>query len=238
MGLTGKGRIMRGAIFDLDGTLADTSGDLLAAANAVLAPEGLPLLDPSRDKSFAGRGGRSMIRRSLALAGRNEDGAEETALTDRLYRPLLEAYGAALAVETTLFEGVFACLDRLEDAGWQLGVCTNKPEGLAVRLLAELEIGHRFAAILGADTLPVRKPDPVHFTETCIRIGADPLRSVMIGDTLTDLDTARNAGVPCVLTSFGFAAQPMNTLAPDAVAHHYDDIAPLLEQLSPVPQRA
>ncbi|MEM1300496.1 MAG: HAD-IIIA family hydrolase [Pseudomonadota bacterium] len=224
---------MRGAIFDLDGTLADTAGDLLAAANAVLGPEGLPLLDPVADKAYAGRGGRSMIRRSLEIAGRPEDGADEIALTDRLYHPLLEAYQGGLAVQTRLFDGVFECLDALEKAGWKLGVCTNKPEGLAVPLLRELEVAHRFGAILGADTLPVRKPDPEHFRETCRRISASPERSVMIGDTLNDLETARAAGVPCVLTSFGFAAQPLAELAPEAVVHHYGDIPHVLEALSP-----
>ena len=229
---------MRGAIFDLDGTLADTAGDLLSAANAVLGPEGLPLLDPVADKSYAGRGGRSMIRRSLVLAGRPEDGPEEVALADRLYAPLLEAYRGCLADQTRLFDGVFACLDTLEAAGWRLGVCTNKPEALAVPLLEQLDVAHRFGAILGADTLPVRKPDPEHFHETCRRIGAVSARSVMIGDTWNDLETARNAGVPCVLTAFGFAAEPLDVLAPEAVAHHYDEIPRLLEALSPAPSSA
>ena len=232
------GQAMRGAIFDLDGTLADTSGDLLAAANAVLAPRGLPLLDGIADRPYAGRGGRSMIRRSLTIAGRPVDGAEEVALTDAIYPELLEAYGAALAVHTRLYDGVLACLDALEERGWKLGVCTNKPEGLALRLLEELDVLHRFGALLGADTLPVRKPDPVHFTETCARIGAAPARSVMVGDTLNDLETARNVGVPCVLTSFGFAAEPLADLAPNAVVDHYREIAPLLETLSPAHQSA
>ena len=223
---------MRGAIFDLDGTLADTSGDLLAAANAVLGPSGLPLLDPVADRSYAGRGGRAMIRRSLTISGRDPMAPGEMALTDSLYPPLLEAYGAALAVQTRLYDGVFECLDRLEALGWKIGVCTNKPEGLALRLLDELDVGHRFGAILGADTLPVRKPDPVHFTETATRIGAVPARSVMIGDTLNDLETARNAGVPCVLTEFGFAAEPLADLAPDAIVAAYHEIPDVLEGLS------
>ena len=226
---------MRGAIFDLDGTLADTSGDLLAAANAVLAPAGLPLLDAIADRPYAGRGGRAMINRSLTIAGRDPTADAEMALTDALYQPLLEAYGAALAVQTRLYDGVFDCLDRLVEAGWKIGVCTNKPEGLALRLLDELEVGHRFGAILGADTLPVRKPDPVHFTETASRIGADPGLSVMIGDTLNDLETARNAGVPCILTEFGFAAEPLDQLAPDAIVAAYHEIPDTLERLSPAP---
>lgn len=223
---------MRAVIFDLDGTLADTSGDLLNAANAVLAPEGLPLLNLESDKPFAGRGGREMIRRSLALAGRGPDGADEIALTDRLYPLLLEAYGGALADETRLYDGVERCLDALEAQGWRIGVCTNKPERLALGVLAALGIRNRFRAILGADTLSVRKPDPLHLTETARRIGADPARAVMIGDTLTDLTTARRAGVPCILTAFGFAAQPLEELAPDAIVDHYDQIPEVCTVLS------
>ncbi|MEM7499333.1 MAG: HAD-IA family hydrolase [Pseudomonadota bacterium] len=224
---------MRGAIFDLDGTIADTAADLLAAANKVLAPEELPLLTLAEDRAAAGRGGRSMIRASLARAGRDPDTPEAEALFARLYPGLLEAYETAIAVHTRPFDGLDACLDTLEGAGWRLGVCTNKPERLAHILLDELGLMSRFAAVLGADTLPVRKPDPEHFRETARRIGADPGRSVMLGDTLTDRETARAAGVPCVLMSHGFAAEPMEHLAPEAVAVGFHEVAALLERLSP-----
>ena len=224
---------MRGAIFDLDGTLADTAEDLLNAANAALGPRGLPLLVLAEDRPFAGRGGRAMIRRSLSRAGRDPDAAEQVALTDAIYPELLDAYSGALSVRTRLYDGVEACLDALEGTGWRLGVCTNKPERLALSLLERLGVLGRFAAVLGADTLPVRKPDPEHFRETARRIGADPARSVMLGDTSTDRLTARAAGVPCVLVSFGFAAEPLAELAPEAVAGHYGEIAGILERLQP-----
>lgn len=224
---------MRGAIFDLDGTLADTAEDLLNAANAALAPRGLPLLTLNQDRVFAGRGARSMIRRSLARDGRDPDAPEAVALTDAIYPDLLDAYSAALAEHTRLYDGAEACLDRLEHAGWRLGVCTNKPERLAVVLLGRLGVLERFKAVLGADSLAVRKPDPEHFRETARRIGALPERSVMLGDTSTDRDTARAAGVPCVLVSFGFAAEPLHELAPEAVVGHFDEIADLLERLQP-----
>ena len=182
--------LKRGALFDLDGTLADTSADLLNAANAALAPRGLPLLNLDQDRPYAGRGGRSMIRRSLVLAERDPDGIEELRLTDAIYPELLEAYSSALAVHTELFPGVSQTLDQLEDAGWAVGVCTNKPERMALAVLEALGVLHRFGSMLGADTLPVRKPDPRHVTETATRCGADPLRSVMIGDTSTDLNAA------------------------------------------------
>ncbi|MEM1382955.1 MAG: HAD-IA family hydrolase [Pseudomonadota bacterium] len=223
---------MRGAIFDLDGTLADTAADLLAAANVALAPRGLPALVLAEDRSFAGRGGKSMIRRALAKAGRDPDSVAEVSLTEAIYPDLLAAYEGAIAVETRLFDGVVPCLERLAAAGWALGVCTNKPERLARILLGELGVLDRFAAVLGADTLPVRKPDPEHFRETARRIRAVPGRSVMLGDTRTDLETARAAGVPCVLTRFGFAAEPLDVLAPDAVVGHYDESPAVLERLS------
>ncbi len=224
---------MRGAIFDLDGTLADTAGDLLAAANEALLPRGLPLLDPAADRSHAGRGAKSMIRRSLALAGRPDDTPGAVALIDAIYPDLLHAYEARIANETRLFDGAEAAIEALVTGGWRIGICTNKPERLALLLLDALGVRHRFAAILGADTLHVRKPDPEHFRETARRVGADPARSVMIGDTLTDLTTARRAGVPCVLTGFGFAAESLDELSPDAVVAHFDELPAVLERLSP-----
>ena len=226
---------MRGAIFDLDGTLADTAADLLGAANAVLAPRGLPLLELARDKSYAGRGARSMIRRSLSMMETPPAEPEVEAIADDLYPGLLIAYERRLADETRLFDGVVGCLEALALAGWRMGVCTNKPERLAVMLLDSLGVLGRFGAVLGADTLPVRKPDPEHLHETARRIGARSNLCVMLGDTQTDLLTARAAGVPCVLTSFGFSAEPLEQLAADAVVCHFDEIAPVLERLCPLP---
>lgn len=229
---------MRGAIFDLDGTLADTAEDLLSAANTALASRGLPLLVLDDDRSFAGRGGRAMIRRSIDRAGRDPDAPEEVALADAIYPEFLEVYAGGLAINTRLFDGVEACLDALDAGGWRLGVCTNKPERMAHAVLDALGVLDRFGAVLGADTLPVRKPDPEHFRETARRIGADPARSVMLGDTRTDRDTALAAGVPCILVGFGFAAEPLDELAPEAVAAHYGEIAALLERLSPASKSA
>lgn len=229
---------MRGAIFDLDGTLADTSADLLGAANFVLRARRMPLLVHARDKAYAGRGGKAMIRRSLSLMDHPPAAEEAEALTDELYPALLTAYEACIAEETRLFDGVETCLATLAGRGWRLGVCTNKPERLAQMLLEALGVEDRFAAILGADTLAVRKPDPEHLLETARRIGADPRRSVLLGDTKTDVDAAAAAGWPCVLTAFGFAAEPLAELDVDAVIHHFDEIPAVLERLRPAPEIA
>jgi phosphoglycolate phosphatase len=203
----------------------------------VLAPLGLPVLELARDKSFAGRGGRSMIRRSLSMMEMPPGKAEADVIAADLYPGLLRAYEGRLAEETRLYDGVTGCLDALVAAGWRLGVCTNKPERLAVMLLDSLGVLDRFGAVLGADSLPVRKPDPEHLFETARRSGARPDLCVMLGDTQTDLLTARAAGVPCVLTTFGFAEEAVGELTPDAVVGHFDEIAPVLERLRPLPAK-
>ena len=219
---------MRTAIFDLDGTLADTSADLIAAANACFEGrgQGSPL-DPVADALTAFRGGRAMLRLGVERLGLSD------VVIDEEYQTLLDHYAAHIDVHTVLYPGVEAALDRLAAEGWVLGVCTNKPEGLAETLLTRLGIRDRFAAMLGADTLPVRKPDPEHFFETVRRGGGDAARSALVGDTVTDRDTARNAGIPSVLVGFGPMGEGIASLDPDAILDHYDDLPALLDRLIP-----
>jgi phosphoglycolate phosphatase len=219
---------MRVAVFDLDGTLADTSADLIAAANSALreAGHGAPL-DAAEDRGIAFAGGRALLRAGLERAH------GDTGEADRLYPRLLEMYAAALAVHTRLYDGARAALERLAADGWKLGICTNKPERLALLLIEELGLARHFAALLGADSLPVRKPDPRHLLETIARAGGVPGRSVLVGDTVTDRDAARAAGVPCVLVGFGPAGGAVAALTPEAVVAHYDELPALLEQLVP-----
>ena len=216
----------RVAVFDLDGTLADTSADLIAAANAALAEAGaVARLDPRRDAAIAFAGGRAMLRAALADAGPEE--------IDRLYPRLLAAYGGAIMVETRLYDGVVEALDRLEARGWVLAVRTNKPAGFAATLLAALGLGDRLAAMLGADSLAVRKPDPLHLTETIARAGGHPARAVLVGDTITDARAAAAAGVPCVLVGFGPEGDAVAGHGPAAILAHYRDLPDLLDRLVP-----
>ncbi|MEL6598032.1 MAG: HAD hydrolase-like protein [Pseudomonadota bacterium] len=221
---------MRSAIFDLDGTLADTSGDLIAAANACFAARGVTVrLDPVTDAGTALRGGRAMLRLGYGRLGEVDE-----ELVDADYPRLLAAYEAGIAERTRLYPGVVAALDDLAAAGWLLGVCTNKPERLARILLGELGVLDRFAALLGADTLPVRKPDPLHYTRTVEGVGGSLGKSVLIGDSVTDRDTARNAGVPVVLVGFGPAAAQMPALEPDAILDSFANLTRLLDGLIPL----
>jgi phosphoglycolate phosphatase len=220
---------MRTAVFDLDGTLADTAVDLIAAANATLAEagHGTPL-DPLRDRATALAGGRAMLRAGLARAGAGEQEAEA------LYPRLLDRYAAALAVETRLYDGAEAALDRLAAEGWQLAICTNKPERLARLLLEALGVAGRFVALLGADSLPWRKPDPRHLTETIARAGGEASRAALVGDTVSDREAARAAGIPCVLVGFGPEGGAVAALAPEAVVADFAELPAVLGRLVPV----
>ena len=217
---------MRGVIFDLDGTLADTSGDLMAAANACFRELGLgDVLGPG-DEAVALRGGRAMLRAGFARTGSH--GEDEV---ERQYQPLLRHYASALAEHTVFYPGALDAVDSLRGAGFKVAVCTNKPEALARRLLQVLDAHDLFGAVYGADTLSVKKPDPRHLTETARAAGADPARILLVGDSDTDRNTARNAGVPSVLVTFGPAGGDMAALAPEALLDDYADLPALAERL-------
>ncbi|MSU89140.1 HAD-IA family hydrolase [Rhodobacteraceae bacterium 2CG4] len=217
---------MRTAIFDLDGTLADTSADLIAAANGGFSA---PLLDPVADSLVAFHGGRAMLRLAHARTGTPE--AEIEAAIEAALPGFLSRYEAGIDTHTRLYDGAARALDRLAGQGWALGVCTNKPVALAELLLTRLGIRDRFAAMLGADSLPVRKPDPRHLLETIARAGGDAGRAVLVGDTETDVLAARAAGVPCVLVGFGPEGAGVARLGPAAVLASYTHLPEILERL-------
>ena len=218
---------MRTVVFDLDGTLADTSADLLAAANACF--EGLghgKLLGPG-DALTAFHGGRAMLRLGFSRLG----GVWSEDDVSREYPNLLAAYADVLDRETRLYPGAVAAVESLRAMGFATAICTNKPEGLAVELVRRLGIAPLFGALVGADTFAVRKPDPVPYIAAVERAGGKVARSILIGDTQTDRDTARAAGVPVVLVSFGPEGQGVARLDPDALLHHYDDLPALAHRL-------
>ncbi|MDG4648555.1 HAD-IA family hydrolase [Roseibacterium sp. SDUM158017] len=220
----------RTVIFDLDGTLADTAGDLIASANAALGALGhAPQLLAGRDDATAFRGGRAM----LALAARRLALADAEALVERGYPLLLEAYGAALNVHTRLYPGAAEAVARLREAGVATGICTNKPEGLAIRLVEALGLAPLFDALVGADTLPVRKPDPAPYLAAVERAGGVPERSFLVGDTETDRNTARAAGVPCALVTFGPDGEGVRQFGAEALLGHFDELEALVARLLP-----
>ena len=215
---------MRAVIFDLDGTLADTSGDLLAAANHCFGLMGLGNVLGPGDEAIALRGGRRMLREGLQRTG----GVNEEAI-ERYYPVLLDAYRESICVHTALYPGAMEAVAELRARDIAVGICTNKPEALADQLLCELGVRDAFAALVGADTLPVRKPDPEHLHHTARQLGAT--RYVLVGDSDTDRETARAAGAPSVLVTFGPAGADMAALAPEALLEDYAQLPDLAEEL-------
>ncbi|WP_457103856.1 phosphoglycolate phosphatase [Methylobacterium sp. P5_C11] len=218
------------AVFDLDGTLAETAGDLIGTLNALMRQEGLAELPLSRARGLIGAGARALIRRGFEAEGRPLSPADH----DRLFDAFIAHYGEHLADTSHLFPGVVDALDTLEAAGFMLAVCTNKFEGQSVELLRLLGIGHRFAAICGRDTFPQFKPDPRHLTGTIALAGGDPARAVMVGDSRTDIDTAKAAGIPVVAVTFGYTDLPVVELGPDRVIEHFSQLADAVGALIPV----
>ena len=215
------------AVFDLDGTLADTAPDLAATLNVILRGEGLPPVPLAEARQMIGHGARVMIERGIEAAGREVTPAR----LDELYRLFLVHYAEHLCVETKLFPGVLDALDRLEAQGFRFAVCTNKIETHSVKLLEALGIAHYFAAICGRDTFRYVKPDPRHLTHTIRQAGGLVSRAVMIGDSRTDIVTAQAAGVPVVAVPFGYTDVPLHSLGPDTVIEHFDELPAAIAQV-------
>ncbi len=204
-------------VFDLDGTLVDTAPDLVQALNEILKSQGMAPVALGASLSMVGHGARAMIEAAFIAAGR----APESALLDRLMQDFIAYYSDHIAEHSKPFPGAVAALDRFAANGWLLAICTNKLEGLARQLLQELGLAGRFAAITGQDTFGCRKPDPRHLTETIRCAGGEPQQAVMVGDSITDIDAAKAAGVPVVAVSFGYSAVPVDQLEPDRVIGNF-----------------
>jgi len=219
---------VRTVVFDLDGTLADTSADLIAAANACFRVMGAgDQLDPLKDAGTAFRGGRAMLKLGFTRMGLAEDEAE----IERQYPLLLQAYEDAIDTHTTLYPGAIDAVEGLRGAGYKVAICTNKPEALARLLMTRLGALDAFGALIGADTLPVRKPDPETLREAVRRAGGDPARCLLVGDTVTDRETSRAAGVPSILVTFGPAGQGVADLAPEALLGCYTELGDTVRRL-------
>lgn len=154
-----------------------------------------------------------MIQRSLAAEGRKLDAAQ----VERLVEDFIEHYAAHIADRSRPFPGLEAALDELAAGGCRFAVCTNKLEWLAVRLLDALALSKRFVAICGADTFGLQKPNPDLLRRTIARAAGEPGQAVMVGDSLSDVATARAAGVPVVAVDYGYTETAVSEMGPDRV---------------------
>ncbi|MDP2086741.1 MAG: HAD hydrolase-like protein [Gemmobacter sp.] len=217
----------RTVIFDLDGTLADTSADLLAAANETFGAAGLGAPLGPQDTLTAFQGGRAMLRTGSARLGLVWDEDE----VNRWYPRLLDAYRDGIDRHTQMYPGAVAAVERLRRAGDRVGICTNKPDDLAELLLTRLGVRGLFASMVGAWTLPVAKPDPAPLRLAIERAGGEVSRAILVGDTVTDRRTGTAAGVPVVLVTFGPLGRSIESLAPEGLLDDYDGLDAVVDRL-------
>jgi phosphoglycolate phosphatase len=207
-------------VFDLDGTLANTAADLIGTLNVILSGEGLAPIPLNQARNVVGAGARMLIARGFALNGQELSQAR----LDALFADFLAHYEAHIADQTALYPGVEACLDRFEAAGFAFAVCTNKLERNSVKLLTLLNIAQRFRAICGQDTFAVQKPDPAALLGTIARAKGDHRRALMVGDSRTDIDTAKAAAIPVIAVDFGYSDRHVREFGPDGIISHFDEL--------------
>jgi phosphoglycolate phosphatase len=215
-------------VFDLDGTLVDTAPDLINSLNFVLDREGLAPVPLDAARNLIGAGARRLIERGLELEGRHASPQDIARLT----ADFIDYYADHIADASRPFEGLESALDDLSSRGFRFAVCTNKLEWLSKRLLDQLGLSARFAAICGADTFGVSKPDPAILRETIARAGGEISSSIMVGDAGTDIGVARRAGVPVIGVSFGYTEVPIAELKPDRLIAHMRELPGAVEALS------
>jgi phosphoglycolate phosphatase len=217
---------MRTVVFDLDGTLADTSADLIAAANACFRDLGHGDMLDASDALVAFHGGRAMLRLGFARLGEMSE-----AVVAAQYPRLLATYAEGIDRHTRMYPGAVEAVEALLGAGYATAVCTNKSEGLAETLLQRLGVRGLFGALVGADTLAVRKPHPAPLLEAIGRVGGQPARALLVGDTETDRETGRAAGVPVALVTFGPEGAGVARLEPEALLDGYGELAAVVQRL-------
>ena len=212
-------------VFDLDGTLVDSAPDLIDSLNVILGREGHAPLSVEAGRKLVGAGGRALIKRGLDVSGASVSDAR----LEEMFAAYLACYDDHITDKTTFYPGAEAALDRLAEAGWDLAILTNKYERPAVKLIAALGATSRFKAICGQDTFPICKPNAAALHLTIEKAGGDPTRSIMVGDTITDVSTAKNAGRPVIAVDFGYADRPVASMDPNRVISHFDALFAAVE---------
>jgi phosphoglycolate phosphatase len=209
-------------VLDLDGTLVDSVPDLMAALNRLMEARGLRPFGAAETAAMVGDGVPTLVARALAARGAAPDPAAVDAFVADYTAHAIEA--------SRLYPGVAETLRDLAADGWQLAVCTNKPEAAARVVLDGLGLPGRFAAIGGGDSFPVRKPDPAHLLATVAAGGGRPDRAVMVGDHANDVAAARGAGLPCIFAAWGYG-RPAMAAGAAAVAQHFDALPAIAARL-------
>lgn len=208
-------------LFDLDGTLVDTAPDLAAATDYALDRTGRPAIGLAAVRDMVGDGARALLEKGFKASG----GLPEPDVFETAFKDFLIYYGRHLADTSRPFPGVTTSLAQLAEQDYALAVCTNKPENLSRSLLDQLGLTSFFGAVVGGDSLLVRKPDPGHIRGTLDKLGSEFSWAAMVGDSANDVNAAKAAGLPCVVVSFGYTRIPPAELGGDRLIDHFSELA-------------
>lgn len=216
-------------VFDLDGTLLDTAPDLLRALNRILDAEGLAAVRRADVADLFGHGARALIGEGFRRANRPLEDRRVPELVERF----VTFYATEIAAETRPYPGLVDALGRLSRRGFGFAVCTNKREVLSHAVLGGTGLSALFSTVVGGDSLPEHKPHPRPLLEAIKRAGGSPEAAVMVGDSETDIATARAAGVPAIAVDFGYGGRPAIEFGADIVISHYDELDRAIDALLP-----
>jgi len=215
-------------LYDLDGTLIESAKDMQVAVSRVLADHGLPAATEADMRAFMGQGSKVTMDRAFIKYGRKLDDDALSAVT----REFVRYYEADPVSHTTAFPGVAEVVARFGRMGLKQGVCTNKFERPSRMILEHLKLMPPISDVAGADTFPVRKPDPKHILMLLERMGRSAERAVMVGDSIHDLEAAHAAGLPAVLVSWGYTDKPASELGAEVVIQQFDALPRALEEIA------
>ncbi len=219
-------------LIDLDGTLVDSLADLAGSLNLLRAELSQAPLAQAQVATMVGDGVAKLVERGLAWQA---GGTPPRRAREKLVARFLEIYGTRLTAETRPYPGVPETLGDLRGAGWRLAVCTNKPEAASRTILAALNLERLFETVSGGDSFSERKPAAGHLLATLARMDAARETAVMVGDSHVDLLSARNAGLPAVLVSYGICRSPVRELGADAVIDGFAELPEALARLAEGP---
>jgi len=213
--------------FDLDGTLVETHQDLVGTLNRLLVRHGHLPVPMEGAAELIGAGARALLEHGFVAAGASWEEAGQ----DQLFDDFIADYVDHIADHSVPFEGVVETLERLSERGALLVVATNKRTDLSELLLTKLDLARHFAAIVGPDKVSARKPAGAHLIEAVTMAGGDPSMAIMVGDAAPDTGAARDAGMACIVVTFGYTQVPPEELGGDVLIDAFEDVEEAVDGL-------